>query len=111
MVTSAAATSVSVKLPAAHSPLCDDMCAPEPIAFTLHAAWDYRLLGKLASTWDALAAQVESGWLSSAEARMPSVDGGSPADLTKPATGWAGGSGSWLTPCSTMPTWSALHLS
>ncbi len=77
---------VPVKLQA-RGPLCGDKCKLEPVALNLHAAWDYGLLDKLAPTWGALVAQLEAGWLSSAEARMPSVDGGSPVDWANASHG------------------------
>lgn len=80
---------VPVKL-LASGPLCGDKCRPEPVALNLHAAWDYGLLDKLSPTWGALVAQVEGGWLSSAEARAPSVDGGAPADWANASHGLGG---------------------
>ncbi|WP_157269764.1 S1/P1 nuclease [Azohydromonas aeria] len=76
----------------ARGPLCGDRCKPQPQPqpMSLHAAWDFGLLGKLAPSWGALVAQVEEGFLSSPEGRAAQAGMGAGAVLDPVA--WANAS-------------------
>jgi hypothetical protein len=54
---------------------------PTPVfASNLHSVWDQVLIEKSAWTWGGMRDLVKSGWLESAEAKTPGIDGGTPVD-------------------------------
>lgn len=55
-------------------------CQIVPANLSLHAVWDTGLIDQTAWSWGAYVDLLEDGWLKSAEARVPGVDGGTPAE-------------------------------
>lgn len=68
---------------------CTGKCEPEHIASNFHKAWDEDLIRKVVWNFGAYAERLESGWLTSAEARQESPDGGQPALEHATIVGWA----------------------
>jgi hypothetical protein len=56
---------------------CGQTCEPSQIATNFHAAWDFGLIEKIVWDWGAYVDRLEDGWLKSAEATRPGIDGGS----------------------------------
>jgi hypothetical protein len=59
---------------------CTGTCTPMRASTNFHSAWDSGLIGKTVWAWGAYVDRLESGWLSSDEAKAPGVDGGTPTD-------------------------------
>jgi hypothetical protein len=59
---------------------CKRNCPPKLIETNLHAAWDTNLITKTVWAWGAYVDRLEAGWLKSAEAAQPGIDGGTPLD-------------------------------
>ena len=59
---------------------CTGTCEPGHIATNFHAAWDFGLIEKVVWDWGAYVDRLEDGWLKSAEASRPGIDGGTVVD-------------------------------
>ena len=59
---------------------CGGTCEPGHIATNFHAAWDFGLIEKVVWDWGAYVDRLEDGWLKSAEATRPGIEGGTIVD-------------------------------
>src|SRR5580704_18937180 len=59
---------------------CGRTCEPSEIATNFHAAWDFGLIEKVVWDWGAYVDRLEDGWLKSAEATRPGIEGGTVVD-------------------------------
>jgi hypothetical protein len=59
--------------------VCSQACKT-PLASNFHAAWDNDLIHAAVFDWGAYVDRLESGWLTTAEARRRQTAGGTPAD-------------------------------
>jgi nuclease S1 len=55
-------------------------CQAVHTPMNFHAAWDEGLINKVVWNWGAYVNRLENGWLKSAEASQPGIDGGTPED-------------------------------
>ena len=58
---------------------CSQACKT-PIPSNFHAAWDIDLIHATVWGWGGYVDRLEAGWLKSAEAQQPAIDGGTPLD-------------------------------
>jgi hypothetical protein len=63
-----------------HGLICTGTCRPLHDHTNFHAAWDTGIIEKTVWNWGADVDRLETGWLQSAEANAPGIDGGEPAD-------------------------------
>ncbi|WP_250522926.1 MULTISPECIES: S1/P1 nuclease [unclassified Caballeronia] len=59
---------------------CTGHCQPAQSSTNLHALWDSGLIQKTVWDWGAMVDRLENGWLKSAEAATPGIDGGTPKE-------------------------------
>lgn len=64
----------------AHGLTCTGTCRPSHMHTNFHAAWDAGLIERTVWDWGAYVDRLETGWLLSADARNPGIDGGTPHD-------------------------------
>jgi hypothetical protein len=57
---------------------CTATCEPKKSQSNFHAAWDVDLIKAAVWNWGHYADRLEAGWLLSAEAQQPGIDGGTP---------------------------------
>jgi len=68
---------------------CTGTCEPKHIASNFHLAWDEGLINAMVWDWGAYVDRVEAGWLKSADARAPGIDGGTPEQWANETHGFA----------------------
>jgi nuclease S1 len=72
-----------------HGQTCTGTCEPALTSSNLHAAWDLDLIRATVWDWGHYVDLLESGWLRSAEATKPGIDGGTPEDWANETHGYA----------------------
>jgi hypothetical protein len=63
-----------------HGLTCTGSCTPTHSHSNFHAAWDSGLILSTVWDWGAYVDRLETGWLQSADAQTPGIDGGTTAD-------------------------------
>ena len=68
---------------------CTAKCEPRHVPSNFHAAWDSDLIKAAVWDWGHYVDRLESGWLRSAEATRPGIDGGTPEQWAVETHGFA----------------------
>ncbi len=68
---------------------CTGKCEPKHLASNFHSAWDEGLINAMVWNWGSYVDRVESGWLKSADAQAPGIDGGTPEQWANETHGFA----------------------
>jgi len=68
---------------------CTAKCEPKRFTTNFHAAWDEGLIKAMVWDWGAYVDRLEAGWLQSAEAQKPGIDGGTPEQWANETHGFA----------------------